>query len=179
MAKSFKYRRGRKTYEPISNENFELKLKNLSLSINLVVFVMALIYIYLAYNYLANLKSCKCAEGKYVERVKNAEGILMAIVLIWIIMSFWIANNLHTLSRESIMVLLFVVGAIGIFTFLVYIYFCYNVHKMQKSLTTNCLCAMKWQRWLIYIQYGFFLYEIALVVISVIIGIVYMLLHIS
>ena len=180
MAKSFKYRRGRKTYEPkISNENFELKLKNLSLSINLVVFVMALIYIYLAYNYLANLKSCKCAEGKYVERVKNAEGILMAIVLIWIIMSFWIANNLHTLSRESIMVLLFVVGAIGIFTFLVYIYFCYNVHKMQKSLTTDCICAMKWQRWLIYIQYGFFLYEIALVVISVIIGIVYMLLHIS
>jgi len=182
-SKSFKSRKGRnpQTYNTTtySSDKLETQMKNLSLSINLVVMVMALIYIYLAYNYLSNLKSCKCAEGKYVERVKNAEAILMSIVLIWIILSFWLANNLHTLSRESIIVLLFIVGAIGIFTFLIYIYFCYNVHKMQKSLTTNCVCAMKWQRWLVYIQYGFFLYEIALVVISVIIGIVFMLLHIN
>lgn len=185
-SKSFRFQKRRPTYNSTtstsmtySSGDIETKMKNLSLSINLVVMLMAIIYIYLAYNYLANLKSCSCAEGKYVERVKTAEGVLMAIVLIWIILSFWLANNLHTLSKESIVVLLFIVGAIGIFTFLVYIYFCYNVYKMQKSLTTNCLCAMKWQRWLVYIQYGFFLYEIALVVISVIIGIVYMLLHIS
>jgi len=157
----------------------DVNIRNLSTSINFVISLVILIYIYLAYNYLSNLKSCKCVEGKYVGKVKVAEGLLMGIVLFWIIVSLWMTNNIQNMSRNEITILLYLAGAVGIFTFLVYIYFCYYVRKMMKSLKSSCVCAMKWQRWLVWIQYGFFLYEIALVIISVLIGIVYMLLHLK
>jgi hypothetical protein len=152
---------------------------NYALAINLIVFIMVLIYIYLAYNYLANLKSCKCVNGKYVENVKNAEALLMIVVLIWIIMSIWYTNNINKLTKTDIKVLMFLSAALGIFTFLLYIYFCYYVHKMQKTIESTCVCAMKWQRWLVYVQYGLFLYEIVLTVVSVMVGIIFMLMHIK
>jgi hypothetical protein len=144
-------------------------------SIYITILFMAFIYIYLAYNYLANLKSCSCAEGEYVEKVKNAEGLLMAILLVWILMCLWLTNNIKKLNKNDIVAFLFLSGGMGVLLFLVYVYFCYNVNKMKKSLTSKCVCAMKWQRWLIYIQYGFFLLEIFLAIVSVIISIIYML----
>ena len=144
-------------------------------TIYITILLMGLIYVYLAYNYLSNLKSCSCAEGEYVEKVKNAEGILMVMFLVWILMSLWLTLNINRLSKNDIFVFLYLTGAMGVVLFSVYLYFCYNVHQMKKSLTTKCVCAMKWQRWLIYIQYGFFLFEILLAIISVVIGIIYML----
>lgn len=144
-------------------------------TIYITILLMGLIYVYLAYKYLSNLESCSCAEGEYVEKVKNAEGILMVMFLIWILMSLWLTYNVHRLSKTDIFVFLYLTGAMGIILFSVYLYFCYNVHQMKKSMTSECVCAMKWQRWLIYIQYGFFLFEIVLAIISVVIGIMYML----
>ena len=129
-----------------------------NLSCSLCLALIYIIYIYLAYNYLSNLKSCSCAEGDYVENVKNAEGIIMVLLLSWIAISFL------RLKRKNKILLL---GGLSILLFLTYIYFCFYVYKMQRQLTTNCICAMKWQRWLIYIQYGFFLFEILLVFIGV------------
>lgn len=157
----------------IKNQN----LYQYALAINLIVFIMVLIYIYLAYNYLSNLKSCKCVNGKYVENVKNAEAILMIVVLIWIIMSIWYTNNINKLTKNHIKLLMFLSAGLGIFTFLLYIYFCYYVNKMQKTIESSCVCAMKWQRWLVYVQYGLFLYEIVLTVVSVIVSVIFMLLH--
>ena len=46
-----------------------------------ILCVIVLIYIYLAYNYLTNLESCSCVEGKYAENVKTSEGFIMACLL--------------------------------------------------------------------------------------------------
>jgi hypothetical protein len=166
-------KRGKLIKKNFQNQN----VYQFALGINLITFIMVLIYIYLAYNYLANLKSCKCVEGQYVEKVKNAEALLMIVVLIWIIMSIWYTNNINKLTKNDIKILMFLSGALGIFTFILYIYFCYYVHKMQKTLKSSCVCAMKWQRWLVWVQYGVFLYEIVLTVVSVIVGIIFMLMH--
>jgi hypothetical protein len=88
-------------------------IRNLSFSINFVLSILILIYLYLAYNYLANLKSCKCAEGKYVEKVKFAESVLMGIVLFWIILSIWLTNNIKSLTRNQIIMVLYLTGFIG------------------------------------------------------------------
>lgn len=177
MAKSLKASRSFKTQDSFKSRDLDKKIGSLSISINVIMALIALIYVYLAYKYLANLKSCKCAEGKYVNKVKLAEGLIMGVILFWIIVKLWLINNIHTLSENDLKILLFIAGAVGIFTFIIYIYFCYYVNKMQKSLTTNCACAMKWQRWLVYIQYGFYLFEIILVILSVIASIIYMLAH--
>ena len=119
---------------------------------NTVLTVIVLIYIYLAYNYLSNLKSCSCVEGKYVDNVKTSEGFIMAVLL------FWIFTKLLKRSNPIFS------GALSVLLFLTYLYFCYYVYKMNMSITSQCLCAMTWQRWLIEIQYGILLFEIFLVV---------------
>lgn len=119
---------------------------------NAILTIIVLIYIYLAYNYLSNLKSCSCVEGKYVDNVKTAEGFIMAVLL------FWIFTKLLKRSNPIFS------GALSVLLFLSYLYFCYYVYKMNMSITSQCLCAMTWQRWLIDIQYGILLFEIFLVV---------------
>jgi hypothetical protein len=116
-----------------------------------ILILVILIYIYLAYNYLSNLKSCSCVEGDYVDNVKTSEGFIMAVLL------FWIFTNL-TKQENPIFS-----GALSVILFLSYIYFCYYVYQMNMSITPQCLCAMKWQHWLIDIQYGILLLEIFLV----------------
>ena len=119
---------------------------------NAILTIIVLIYIYLAYNYLSNLKSCSCVEGKYVDNVKTSEGFIMAVLL------FWIFTKLLKRSNPIFS------GALSVLLFLSYLYFCYYVYKMNMSITSQCLCAMTWQRWLIDIQYGILLFEIFLVV---------------
>jgi len=116
-----------------------------------ILTLVILIYIYLAYNYLSNLKSCSCVEGDYVDNVKTSEGFIMAVLL------FWIFTNL-TKQKNPIFS-----AALSVILFLSYIYFCYYVYQMNRSMTPQCLCAMKWQHWLIDIQYGILLLEIFLV----------------
>ena len=140
----------------------------------IVLLLIAFVYVYMAYRYLTNLKSCSCAEGEYVENVKKAERLLMIMILIWILMSIWLTSNIKTLSKKDTFVFLFLTGAFGIVLFSIYLYFCINVTKLRKVLVPKCPCAMKWQRWLIYGQYGLFLLEILLVLISVIVGAFYM-----
>lgn len=118
---------------------------------NAILTLVILIYIYLAYNYISNLKSCSCVEGKYVDNVKTSEGFIMAVLL------FWIFTNL-TKQKNPIFS-----GALSVILFLSYIYFCYYVYQMNRSMAPQCLCAMKWQHWLINIQYGVLLLEIFLV----------------
>lgn len=118
-----------------------------------ILCVIVVIYIYLAYNYLTNLESCSCVEGKYAENVKTSEGFIMTVLL------FWIFTKLLRQKNPIFS------AALSVILFLTYIYFCYNVYQMNKSITSNCLCAMKWQRWLIEIQYGILLLEIFLVLL--------------
>lgn len=120
---------------------------------NVILTLVIFIYIYLAYNYIANLESCSCVEGKYVENVKTSEGFIMSVLL------FWIFTKLIKKSNPIFS------GALSIILFLSYIYFCYYVYQMNKTITSHCLCAMKWQRWLIDIQYGILLLEIFLVLL--------------
>jgi len=123
-----------------------------------LVFLITIIYIYLAYNYVSNLKSCSCAEGNYIENVKTAEGFIMVLLLLWILLSFL------RLKKRNLILLS---GGISILLFLTYIYFCYYVNEMLKTIKSSCICAMRWQRWLVYLQYGFFLFEIILTIVSV------------
>jgi len=119
---------------------------------NAIFMTIVLIYIYLVYNYLSNLKSCSCVEGKYVDNVKTAEGFIMAVLLFWIFIKL--------LKRTNPIFS----GALSVVLFLSYIYFCYYVYKMNMTIEPQCLCAMTWQRWLVEIQYGILLFEIFLVV---------------
>ena len=120
---------------------------------NIILTIVILIYLYLAYNYLSNLQSCSCVEGKYVDNVKTAEGFILSVLL------FWIFTNLTKRPNPLFS------GALSVILFLSYIYFCYYVYQMNKSITPQCLCAMKWQHWLIDIQYGVLLFEIFLVLL--------------
>uniref|UniRef100_A0A6C0HRZ4 Uncharacterized protein n=1 Tax=viral metagenome TaxID=1070528 RepID=A0A6C0HRZ4_9ZZZZ len=113
-----------------------------------------LVYIYLAYNYLANLTSCKCVESKYVEKVKTAEGFMLSVILLWIFLKLMHRRN-PIFSK-----------LLSIILFLTYLYFCYYVYQMNKTTKENCQCAMKWQSWLVNIQYILLLFEIILVLIS-------------
>jgi len=119
---------------------------------NAILTIIVIIYIYLVYNYLSNLKSCSCVEGKYVDNVKTAEGFIMAVLL------FWIFTKILKRTNPIFS------GALSVILFLSYIYFCYYVYKMNMTMTSQCLCAMTWQRWLLEIQYGILLFEIFLVV---------------
>jgi hypothetical protein len=124
------------------------------MKINLPMVFIILVYIYLAYNYLANLTSCKCVESKYVEKVKTAEGFMLSVILLWIFLKLMHRRN-PIFSK-----------LLSIILFLTYLYFCYYVFQMNKTTKENCPCAMKWQRWLVNIQYILLLFEIILVLIS-------------
>lgn len=119
-------------------------------SSTLLAFII-LIYIYLVYNYVSNLKSCSCVEGKSADKVKTAEGFMMSVILLWIFVKL-IGHRNPIFSH-----------CLSIILFLTYIYFCYHVYQMNKTITVDCLCAMKWQKWLLDIQYGALLIEIVLV----------------
>lgn len=142
--------------------------------IYVIISIAFVIYIYIAYKYLDNLKSCACAEGVYVDNVKRTEKFLMLILLLWMIVSIWLTANIKNMTKSGVILFMYISAIFGMILFTSYVYFCYNVYHMQKQFDQGCPCAMKWQRWLIYIQYGLFLADIVLVCLTVILTIIYM-----
>ena len=146
-------------------------MQNMSYVLSIIA---GLIYLFIAYKYLDNLKTCSCAKSQAVINLKNSEALLMIMLLFWILLSLWFAANVNDMTEDDILRYLFLSGVFGIVTFLIYIYFCFNVYIFQKTVTSSCSCSLKWQRWLVYIQGWVYLFDIVIVALSVFLSLLFM-----
>jgi hypothetical protein len=133
--------------------------------------VLVLYFIHLAYFYLDNLKLCSCVNNQqYVNNIKNAETTIMAFIVIGMALNFTLVPYLKNYDNKTLNIILWIMVLYSIFVFSVYIYFIYNVYKFKNSYKNNCECAMKWQRWIVFIQYGLYLISIIMILMLFFIG---------
>ena len=125
-----------------------------------LVIIATLYLLFLSYRYLAGMKSCKCVNQKSAKHLKSLELILIVLSAISLFL-LGVPIFDPTVKRLTRLLSIFMVPLVILF----YLFFIYNVNTFKNSFSNSCTCAMHWERWIIYVQYGFYVFEIMLLIL--------------
>lgn len=123
--------------------------------------VIATILFYAMYMYLDGLKTCKCVNPVYANRLKQVEGLFLGLNIVNLIVMTLGSFNLLSFLKSYKQYLMKFIMAGGVAMVIVYIYFLFNTYGFISTMGPNCACADGWQKYYLYIQ-GF-LYLMALI----------------
>jgi len=121
--------------------------------------IASMYLIYLSYQYLAGMKTCKCVNQKSAQRLKTLELVLLVLSGISLLLLGVPTFNPKLMKYK--MVSMLIVPVVILF----YLYFIYNVNSFKNSFSNSCGCAMQWERWIVYVQYGVYVFEIMLLIL--------------
>jgi len=119
--------------------------------------VIVLFFLNYAYSYTKSLEKCSCVSflKSNITNIKNIELFLIAIQIIGIFMNIGIyISNIDVqniaITNPKIMGSFLTIYLFVLITIL--INFIYNVYVFGTQMPTNCDCANKWQKDILYIQ---------------------------
>lgn len=126
---------------------------NVSSYVFLYSIVTSIICIYLivsADKYLISLKGCDCVKTDNLDTIVNMEKVIIGLMSLGILSNTYFFFTHKAIANVQFTKYFILIYAILIFTF--YTYFIYNIFLFQKNIKTNCECAIKWQRYILYGQ---------------------------
>jgi hypothetical protein len=117
---------------------------------------------YYAYSYAKNLNSCKCVSflKENIDNIKYTEIFLMVMTIIGISINILVhllgMDPMKGLSKSSLKIFGFFIGIYSIILISILINFIYNVYEFGVKFPSECDCADKWQKDILYIQAGWY-----------------------
>lgn len=134
---------------------------------SLIFSIIAIVLLYFAYQYLVQLESCLCAQASADGNAQSDLQMLKyAELFLIIIMVLAILGLYGKVLRSSVLVaLIFAIGIIA-----VYIIVMIHVYRLYNNMPADCECAIKWPRYVLYVQWISYTLAILSFVISFIIS---------
>jgi hypothetical protein len=133
----------------------------------LIFSILAIVLLYFAYQYLVQLESCLCAQASADGSSKADLQMLKYVELFLIvIMVLGILGLYSKVLRSSALVAMLM----GIAIVAVYIIVMIHVYRLYNNMPADCECAIKWPRYVLYVQWVSYTLAIFSFVISFVIG---------
>ena len=133
----------------------------------LVISLIVIVLFYFAYHYLVQLESCLCAQasadGKSpadLQMLKYVELFLIAILVLGIVGLY------SKILRSSALVAM--IMAIAVIA--VYVIVMIHVYRLYNNMPADCECAIKWPRYVLYVQWISYTLAIVTMVVGVVLG---------
>lgn len=129
--------------------------------ISILVSIIILFFTYSAYNYTKNLEECECVSSlkSNIDRIENIELFLIVMQVIGIstnIIVHLFGFDYKKMKKSSLKIFGILMGIYGIILISILINFIYNVYTFGTNLPSNCGCADKWQKDILYVQAGWY-----------------------
>jgi hypothetical protein len=147
--------------------------------LNLILSFVILYFLYYAYNYTKSLEHCECVSAlkHNIDSIKNIEFILIIINIIGIILNISVHLFKFSIFKYAT-TFIPLIWFYMIFMVFMIVIFVYNVYVFGANLSTNCDCANKWQKDILFIQSG--LYSLSALMVITTTGLsLWMLSHVS
>ena len=138
------------------------KMNKISLFFNLLFSFIVLFFMYYAYNYAKSLNSCNCVSSlkENIDDIKYTELFLIVMSIIGICINILVhlfgINPMKGLSKSSLQIFGVLIGIYGIILTIILINFIYNVYVFGVKFPSECDCADKWQKDILYVQAGWY-----------------------
>ncbi len=133
---------------------------------SLIFSIIAVVLLYFAYQYLVQLESCLCAQASAdgnaqsdLQMLKYTELFLIVIMVLSIV---GVYSKIVRLSP-----LIVIIMAIAIIA--VYVIVMIHVYRLYNNMPADCECAIKWPRYVLYVQWVSY----TLAIVSMVIGFVF------
>jgi hypothetical protein len=133
----------------------------------LITSVIGIVILYFAYQYLVHLESCLCAQasadGKAQADLKMLKYVELFLIVILVLGILGIYGKVLSSSLLVAMIM-------GIAIIAVYIIVMIHVYRLYNNMPADCECAIKWPRYVLYVQWVMYTLAVISFVISFIIG---------
>ncbi len=134
----------------------------------LIFSILAIVLLYFAYQYLVQLESCLCAQasadGSSKADLQMLKYVELFLIVIMVLSILGIYSKI-LLSSVMIGVLM------GFAIVAVYIIVMIHVFRLYNNMPADCECAIKWPRYVLYVQWVSYTLAILSFVISFVIGV--------
>ena len=137
-------------------------MNKISLFFNLCFSFVVLFFMYYAYNYAKNLNSCNCVSflKENIDNIKYTELFLIVMSVIGISVNILLhlfgIDPMKRFSKNSLKTFGIFMGIYGIILITILINFIYNVYEFGVKFPSECDCADKWQKDILYVQAGWY-----------------------
>lgn len=128
-------------------------------------------FVYLAYRYLGSMASCACVNADSAKHLQDVEYLLLVLMGVGILAAIVpVFGDVGTFIKKHVTIFASIASLYGIFLIGMYVYFVYYATIFKNSFTQSCECAMQWQRWIVYVQYGIYLFDIVIIVLTLLVA---------
>ena len=137
-------------------------MNKISLFFNLFFSFVVLFFMYYAYSYAKSLNRCVCVSflKENIDNIKYTEIFLMVMSVIGISINILVHlfgfNPMKGLSKSSLKTFGMFLGIYSIILITILINFIYNVYEFGVKFPSECDCADKWQKDILYVQAGWY-----------------------
>lgn len=122
--------------------------------LDMIVSILFLLILYSTYRYLGRLDNCNCVVNQQsVHHLKNIELFFIIVASIGIMLKlFGCMCNVSLSMIKKIPMILYGSILYILICLSLYAYFVYNAYNFIITMPSNCKCAQKWQKYVIYTQ---------------------------